>query len=199
MKTSRNLILILLGFMAYFSGPRTANAYYDPGMQRWLSRDPISEIGFYRAVRPAYSRLNVRAKDYRFVLNDPIDWGDYRGLYAVCCRAVDVEPDDPVITRLFGNMFKHCEIDAKCPAGYESYPIEKDPNCEKHPAPDPDQCLKDNPYSAGNGTWGDNCQSNTLDRLKKCCLKAPEWKPNCYAYPPPNPGPPRWCAPPPML
>jgi hypothetical protein len=186
MKTTTNILFLVLTMLVFFSGLHPASAFYNPGTQRWLNRDPVSEIGFYHAVRPDHTRINFRAKDYRFVANDPIDWGDYRGLYAVCCRGINAEAGDPLSTRLFGGLFKHCEIDETCPKDYESYPMEKDPNCNKCPAPDPDQCLKENPYSAGSGSWGDNCQANTLDRLKKCCLKAPKWSPNFYAYPPPQ-------------
>ena len=48
MKTRTNAILIMLVLLAYFCGLRSANAFYDPGTQRWLNRDPLGEPGFIR-------------------------------------------------------------------------------------------------------------------------------------------------------
>lgn len=37
---------------------------------------------------------------------------------------------------------------------------------------------------AGNGSlWGDNCQTDARRILSKCCLQAPDWIPDLYAYP----------------
>lgn len=66
MKTKTHVILMVLSLLAYFSGLRTANAFYDPGMQRWLNRDPVEE----------YRGINL----YCFVDNCPITKADIRGL-----------------------------------------------------------------------------------------------------------------------
>jgi hypothetical protein len=62
MKTKTNHLLLLL---ALFCAPHLASAYYDPGAQRWINRDPIGERG----------GLNV----YRFLRSDPMrnldPWG----------------------------------------------------------------------------------------------------------------------------
>jgi hypothetical protein len=54
------LLLILL------AGGPLAHAYYDPGIQRWINRDPIQEHGGF----------NV----HRFVANNPMSWRDSFGL-----------------------------------------------------------------------------------------------------------------------
>jgi hypothetical protein len=58
----RLVLLVLLGSLC------TARAYYDPGVQRWLNRDPIQEQG----------GINF----YRVVQNDPITKVDAFGLIA---------------------------------------------------------------------------------------------------------------------
>ena len=67
MKTRTNAVLVLLAPLFYFNGIHTASAFYDPGAQRWLNRDPIGEQG----------GVNI----YHFVLNNPIDNGDAMGLH----------------------------------------------------------------------------------------------------------------------
>jgi uncharacterized protein RhaS with RHS repeats len=60
----------LLGFLtllAVLSGPHLASAYYDPGVQRWINRDPVQEWG----------GPNV----YTYVGNDPINYVDPLGLW----------------------------------------------------------------------------------------------------------------------
>lgn len=45
MKTNIQKFVILTIFLAYFSSQHSALAYYDPGLQRWLNRDPVAEYG----------------------------------------------------------------------------------------------------------------------------------------------------------
>jgi hypothetical protein len=45
MKTKPNLAMITLVMLALFGSLHTASAYYDPGIQRWINRDPIHESG----------------------------------------------------------------------------------------------------------------------------------------------------------
>ena len=56
------LIIPLLTLICH----HTASAYYDPGVQRWINRDPIAEDG----------GLNL----YGFLLNDPLNEHDALGL-----------------------------------------------------------------------------------------------------------------------
>ena len=66
MKTRTNAVLIVLTLLTYFSGLRPANAFFDPGAQRWLNRDPIEERG----------GVNL----FEFVNNKPISLLDLFGL-----------------------------------------------------------------------------------------------------------------------
>jgi len=42
MKTRLNLTKIVLVLLALFGSLHTASAFYDPGVQRWLNRDPLA-------------------------------------------------------------------------------------------------------------------------------------------------------------
>ncbi len=71
----RWLNLLFLGIM--LSGAYPAHAYYDPGEQRWLNRDPLGELG----------GLNL----YGFDSNDPLDRFDAFG-------EADAPRDQPPVT-----------------------------------------------------------------------------------------------------
>ena len=45
MKTQMKRLLGFLTLLALFSVPHPASAYYDPGMQRWINRDPLATAG----------------------------------------------------------------------------------------------------------------------------------------------------------
>ena len=45
MKTRTNAVLLVLTVLTYFTSLHPARAFYDPGTQRWLTRDPIGEMG----------------------------------------------------------------------------------------------------------------------------------------------------------
>jgi hypothetical protein len=45
MKTRLKRTFWFLILLAMFSAPPLASAYYDPGVQRWINRDPIAEKG----------------------------------------------------------------------------------------------------------------------------------------------------------
>ncbi len=160
--------------------------YYDPNLQRWPNRDPISEIGFFKSVRPRFEILRPTAKDYLFVLNSPVDLADAEGLWQVCCR--------PVRGSFGVSLFTHCDVrEGPCDPdpGGRGYPVVPDPSCGGGGCQSDKQmsdCLKQHPTTAGNSLPGDNCQSSTLDALKACCAKAPGWQPSWYAYPPSEPG-----------
>lgn len=85
-----NWTKILLVLMALFGGLHTAKAYYDPGTQRWLNRDPVYEAGFgkLRGSRPLLPELDLNP--YRFVGNEPVLKVDPLGLTVwVCSRKAD--------------------------------------------------------------------------------------------------------------
>jgi RHS repeat-associated protein len=72
----------LLGFvtlLALVSSPHLASAYYDPGVQRWINRDPISERGFQRLLSRISGSLNT-PQLYSFVANSPVTSADLFGL-----------------------------------------------------------------------------------------------------------------------
>jgi hypothetical protein len=45
MKTQMKPMIWLLTLLALLSGPHLASGYYDPGVQRWINRDPIGDNG----------------------------------------------------------------------------------------------------------------------------------------------------------
>lgn len=89
MKTRTNAILVVFALLAYFTGLRTANAFYDPGTQRWLNRDPLREGGFedIRNVFPLEMRAFLQSSEfyqganlYYFIKNNTINSYDVWGL-----------------------------------------------------------------------------------------------------------------------
>jgi uncharacterized protein RhaS with RHS repeats len=58
MQTQMKLLAWLLTLLAVFLVPHPTSAYYDPGIQRWINRDPIDETG----------GVNL----FQFVHNDPL-------------------------------------------------------------------------------------------------------------------------------
>jgi len=193
MKNKKRGTVIVSALFGVLCLAQTASAFYAPNLQRWVNRDPVSDKGFFVASRPRYEMFRIKAKDYVFVANSPVDTIDPEGLWQVCCRAIRNDPNDSSTTRTGAGLFKHCDHrDTPCDSpNDESYPITRDPNCGKcQTDKQMSDCLKQNPTTAGDSTWGNNCQSSTLNALKKCCGKS-EWKPDWYEYPPPNlsPGP----------
>lgn len=106
------------------------SAYYDPGPQRWLNRDPLGNQGFAQIAHRAgaYDR-----NQYRFTVNSPLRWFDKFSLetadamQSVGCflcnvKATDAEnafrtaqsdadivfPDNPGANE----AFRHCEASA---------------------------------------------------------------------------------------
>jgi hypothetical protein len=55
--------------LALLASSEPARAWYDPGVQRWINRDPISERGFYFSARPEFEYLHGWTRDYIFVAN----------------------------------------------------------------------------------------------------------------------------------
>src|SRR5664280_1804475 len=66
MKAQMKPPIRFLILLAVLSAPHLASAYYDPGVQRWINRDPIQELG----------GRNL----YAFVKNTPIKRFDVWGL-----------------------------------------------------------------------------------------------------------------------
>jgi len=83
MKTHMKRLLGFLILLALFSAPHLASAYYDPGVQRWINRDPLGELGFI-----VLQVADVNADDkwdrdlnpFDFIANDPENGFDPVGL-----------------------------------------------------------------------------------------------------------------------
>jgi RHS repeat-associated protein len=182
--------------------------YYDPGTGRWESRDPVDEPGFQAsgtAIPPGYGRSPrprvaetqsepaALLSPYAFVLNRPADHVDYRGLWVVCCRPGNVEPGDPLLTKLVLTFATHCQLEQfVCPNDgfkYTAYPVTKSTTgkmdngrcCSQVHNWEIRDCIKKrHPYSAGTGCPGNNCQTSALQGLANCCLTS-TWSPSWYA------------------
>ena len=173
--------------------------YYSPQMGRWINRDPIGEAISYNLFRsnifqfaierpPSFSIKATKMKNsYLILLNDPIMMFDHLGLLEmnVCCDNAQLMW--PL------NYLRHCEISlGACPSGRDwvTYPIKVDVSkdrkmdngisCACANEQDIKNCMKRHPYSAGNGTWGSNCQTSVIKTLANCCLST-TWSPNLYA------------------
>jgi insecticidal toxin complex protein TccC len=54
--------------------------FYEPGLQRWLNRDPINELGFKLLTRSRNEfNLNEEKNVYAFVGNEPVNRFDPDG------------------------------------------------------------------------------------------------------------------------
>ena len=88
MKAKTNAVLVILAMLAYFGEIHTASAFYDPGTQRWLNRDPFGESGFEESISRRASILRgvavlnrIGDKNlYGFVRNRPTGSYDLLGL-----------------------------------------------------------------------------------------------------------------------
>jgi hypothetical protein len=82
------LVLLLLTL-------RPAFAFYDPGVQRWLNRDPFPELGFQESLSPAIARPRHShdASAYAFVMNTPENAADAWGLTPMFkgCRQKEID------------------------------------------------------------------------------------------------------------
>ncbi len=85
-------------------GSATAFAYFDPGLQRWINRDPIEENGFesIRNCDPSQKRLLYYIADiqisrnmYAYVNDNPISLTDYLGLASGYLPTHKLPPYDP--------------------------------------------------------------------------------------------------------
>jgi RHS repeat-associated protein len=191
MKTPKQSRWALITLLAWLAATPAAHTFYNPSMGRWLNRDPLGELSFQRLTAKRSGRIRPDEGNlYRFVRNDPISNSDYLGLWVVCCRAGDPDPDDGYLVGIILPYIRHCEIqETACPdSKWTSYPITVSPTgkmdngkcCSSVTAADIAACLKRHPYSAGEGLPGNNCQTSVIKSLAKCCLKS-TWDPNWYA------------------
>jgi len=87
----KRLILILL--VAVVGMVEDAHAFYDPGLQRWINRDPIQELG----------GLNL----YDYVGNNPMNLFDLFGLKNWNCQETQNILDDVKTESLIEAYFNH--------------------------------------------------------------------------------------------
>ena len=74
MKRRMNLagMVLVLPWMALLSSAHTVSAYYDPGVQRWVNRDPIAETGVKLILHIITFGMEDENIDlYEFVGNNP--------------------------------------------------------------------------------------------------------------------------------
>ena len=99
-----NTVLIFVALLAYWLGLCNASAFYDPGAQRWLNRDPLREKTFesIRNVYPIKTRNILQPGEfaegpnlYLFVHNNTINRHDLRGLEDGDIR----QPIDPYLPK----------------------------------------------------------------------------------------------------
>jgi RHS repeat-associated protein len=83
MKTQMKPMIWLVALLALLSGPHLASAYYDPGVQRWINRDPVREPGFQAVKRPNRTIRGSGLNFYLFVQNAPNLYVDPEGLQKV--------------------------------------------------------------------------------------------------------------------
>jgi len=80
-----------LVFIAWLLVPQTAHSFYNPSTGRWISRDPVAEVGFvFRAtLLPQHRSTGLTAGQsvpdsaYSFVHNSPCQQIDGLGLYSI--------------------------------------------------------------------------------------------------------------------
>jgi RHS repeat-associated protein len=84
MKTKMNAPALVLALLALLGTPHTTSAYYDPGVQRWINRDPLA-TQIPQNNRIWGDHLKIEAAEvpdlYTYVANDPIRSTDAFGLF----------------------------------------------------------------------------------------------------------------------
>jgi hypothetical protein len=101
----KTLISILAPLLLLLASLQTTPAYYDPGAQRWINRDPLDERGSSvahgrRAGTKAYggfAEVTQGSSLYRLVRNNAVNWRDSFGLYV---RPTGNAPPYPPGTRI---------------------------------------------------------------------------------------------------
>jgi len=72
-----NMMRVTLAALAFgWLTTDASQAFYNPETGRWLSRDPIGELGF----AGGYTVVAAEREDYVFVLNSPVEMWDVLGL-----------------------------------------------------------------------------------------------------------------------
>jgi hypothetical protein len=75
-KTTGWMLALMLGLFAV----QRAQAFYNPSVGKWLSRDPVAEKGFAFLSATSKDELNSEFNPYGFLNNTALDHFDYLGL-----------------------------------------------------------------------------------------------------------------------
>jgi len=129
----------VLGLALFFSVV-SASAYYEPGMQRWLNRDPIGESG--------------GANLFGLVVNNPVNIADAFGLLAPVAPPLPVPgpivgPKPPIILRFPEPILYVCVVNGIMQLMTQPCYTDPPPTPKPSPpSPPPTSCLRDNspPY-----------------------------------------------------
>ena len=119
MKPKKNTVLIVVSLLAYWIGLCNASAFYDPGAQRWLNRDPLGDVGQERIILSGFARLasNMHhsvppfeitegANLYEFVRNNPVHFFDYSGLHwSFACAQIEKQLQDALQQAMYDESF----------------------------------------------------------------------------------------------
>jgi len=87
----------------YYYGYR----FYDPSLQRWINRDTIGEPGFEAIRTQRRSPRRGEPNRYLFVVNNPIQWVDYLGLWHLGGPSDSSDPDSSVVCDGHGGIEVH--------------------------------------------------------------------------------------------
>jgi len=116
----------------------------------------------------------------------------------VCCRQVRGNPDD--YRDSLNSCFAHCELRNFCPSDdldeiwiespvlRDNSPLRTMPDgtpCSRATNPEIIDCTDDQMKRPGRfpyQEWGNNCQTDVIHQLGKCCLRS-TWKPDFYSGP----------------
>jgi hypothetical protein len=79
MRTRLRVFGVWASGLLLLAGER-ALAYYDPGVQRWINRDPAPEGGFRASSGTSLGRASDEPRTYQLALNCPVSRWDYLGL-----------------------------------------------------------------------------------------------------------------------
>jgi RHS repeat-associated protein len=102
----------------------TASAYYDPGVQRWINRDPIDEPGSQVTTgRLVGSTAPEEPNQHSFVKNTPVNTTDALGLAVakeaeVCFAASPLYPDDPACEKYGEGQYLGAGLKCFCRAPF---------------------------------------------------------------------------------
>ncbi|HOC57001.1 MAG TPA: hypothetical protein PKI20_15395 [Verrucomicrobiota bacterium] len=81
MNTLSKTLFSFLILLALFWLPQAAPAYYDPGVQRWITRDPFRDAGFEALRDRVKDRSEPATNPFLYVENDPSGEYDAFGLH----------------------------------------------------------------------------------------------------------------------